>query len=145
VLTPDPSAVPIPNGNAIKFIGDATSLPCGMGMGQNGNLTIAISTAVDPCADANAQSVILKQPWGPSEFGILGPFDADQNICVHLKRGGSCDVTNNTTVDYNPGGATAPASSSASLLACETRFQAKVRAFARFDATKMHSCTEKVV
>src|SRR5262249_36731436 len=89
------------------------------------------------------------QPYGSGEFAIFGPFDANQNICLHLKdpggMGGGCDITQTSAVDYNPGGATPPTTSSALLLACETRFAAKVKAFAPFDANKMHACTEKVV
>jgi hypothetical protein len=148
VLTPDPSTNPIPNGNTITFTGDATSLPCGGGMGNNGTVTISISTAVDPCADPEAQRQTIKQPYGPSEVAVLGPFDEDENICVKLHdpggMGGGCNVTETSTVDYNPGGATEAATSSANLLACETRFANKVKALARFTANKMHGCADKV-
>jgi len=149
VLTPDPSTSPIPNGNAIRFTGDATSLPCGGGMGNNGKITIDISTAANPCTDPNALEHTIKQPYGAGETAVFGPLDADQNICLHLKdpggMGGGCDITQTSAVDYNPGGVTPPTTSSASLLACQTRLHNKVKAFARYTATKLHGCSEKVV
>jgi hypothetical protein len=120
---------------------------CGSGMGQgnNGHLTISVGpSATFTCSSGTpSQQFTLKEPYGSGEFAIFGPFNVDQNYCIDRKDGGGCMDSISGTIDVPDG--TAPATGSLITLACQTRFDMKVRALASFVATRTHNCTEKVV
>lgn len=91
-----PGTIAISSGMAVQIEGDATTLPCGGG--QNGKLTISISTALDPCTDPAALEYQIKEPYGPGDTVTLGPFTADYNYCIDLKDA-SCSDTVTGTID----------------------------------------------
>lgn len=92
----NPGTITSAAGNAVKFTGDSTTLPCGGG--QNGKVTISISTAADPCTDPTAQQHVLKEPYGPTVVAVFGPFTIDQNYCLELKDS-SCSDTETGLID----------------------------------------------
>jgi len=84
----NPGTLAINAGEAIEFSGDPTTLPCGGG--NNGKVTIFVSTEVDPCSDPGALTQQLKAPY-TSDSVVFGPFTADYNYCVRLKDGSCTD------------------------------------------------------
>jgi len=133
-------------GEALKL--DATSnVDCtgGMGMGMAGHLTISIGTLPFDCNTGTAvQTFTLNAPYGAGEFAIAGPFVVDQGYCVKRKDGGACNMdTISGTIDVPDG--TLPATASLTVLACQNRFEFKVRALAIAVANKTHNCTERIV
>lgn len=128
---------------------DATSaVGCGSGMGQgnNGHLTISVGPAdTFTCSSGTpSQQFTLKEPYGPGDVALLGPFNVDQNYCIDRKDGGGCMDSISGLIDVTPDG-TEPATGSLTTLACQTRFDMRVRTLASYVATKTHTCTEKVV
>jgi len=91
----NPGTLAINAGEAIEFSGDPLTLPCGGG--NNGKVTIFVSTDADPCSDSGALSQQLKAPY-TSDSVVLGPFTADYNYCVHLKDG-PCNDTERGQID----------------------------------------------
>lgn len=80
----DPGTINVPAGSALRIQGDPATLPCGMGPGQNGKLTVTVGT----------QTFTLKEPYGASVFALAGPFIASGTIpyTIDLKDQ-SCDDT----------------------------------------------------
>ena len=92
----NPGTIAISSGMAVQIEGDASTLPCGGG--NNGKLTVSISTAVDPCTDPAALEYLIKEPYGSGDTVTLGPFTADYNYCIDLKDA-SCSDTVTGTID----------------------------------------------
>ncbi|MCK6553225.1 hypothetical protein L6Q96_01365 [Candidatus Binatia bacterium] len=91
-----PGTISISSGMAVQIEGDAATLPCGGG--QNGKLTISVSTALDPCTDPAALTYQIKEPYGSGDAVTLGPFTVDYNYCIDLKDA-SCSDTVTGTID----------------------------------------------
>jgi hypothetical protein len=146
----NPGTISPPAGNAVKFTGDAVSLPCGGGHGSSGKLTITVGAGIACPPNLTAtpgQQFILQEPWGPSEAATFGPFAEDQNYCVEFQdQGGpSCHDEVSGVIDYPPNPDPPPSSTSAALLGCQTRIETKARMFAGFVATRLHGCAAKVL
>jgi len=87
-------------GEAVKFLGDPMTVPCGGGM--NGKLTITVGVGVACPPDLTmtpAQQVVIKEPYGPAEPAVFGPFLTDQAYCIERKDGGSCMDNVSGTID----------------------------------------------
>ncbi len=80
----DPGTINVPAGSALRIEGDPATLPCGMGPGQNGKLTVTVGS----------QTFTLKEPYGANVFALAGPFIASGTIpyTIDLKDS-SCDDT----------------------------------------------------
>jgi hypothetical protein len=146
----NPGTISVSNGTSVTFSGDSSTLPCGGGPGNNGKVTITVGAGIScpPAGNSTASQLVLHAPYGPSDTATFGPFDVNVNYCIELKDGGGpggCNDKTSGLIAYTPGGATPPSSASAALRACDTRFKTKVKAFAGFDATKLHGCAEKIV
>lgn len=94
----NPGTIPIASGEAVRFAGDATTLPCGMG--NNGRVTVTALTFGASCGDTAEvlQEFSFKEPYGPSSTATVGPFEADVTYCLKL-RDGSCQDEVSGTID----------------------------------------------
>lgn len=81
-----PGTINLPQGSALKFTGDASTLPCG-GSGNNGRLTITVGSG------PTAQELQLREPYGSAEVAIFGPYTAAATIpyTIDLKDSGCSD------------------------------------------------------
>ena len=86
----NPGTITINSSEALKFSGDATTLPCS-GSGMNGRLTISVGTGT-ACNDPNAQVVVIKEPYGSANIAVFGPYTSNQNYCIELKDGSCMDT-----------------------------------------------------
>ncbi len=84
-----PGTINLPLGDALRFTGDAATLPVGGGPGSNGKLTITVGSG------PTASELTLKEPYGPSEAAVFGPYTAAGLIpySINLKDSGGCNTT----------------------------------------------------
>jgi len=88
----NPGTVNVPAGSALKFTGDATTLPCG-GPGMSGRVTITIGSG------PTAQARTIKEPWGPSRAALFGPYITSGDLPYTLDyKDMSCNDTVTGTV-----------------------------------------------
>jgi hypothetical protein len=90
------------SGTAVRFSGDATTLTCGGGMGNNARLTITILTLGSACNNNAAvlQEFSIKQPFGSTRTATTGPFSSDVTYCLNFKDPGStCNETITDSID----------------------------------------------
>lgn len=86
-----PGNINVPAGSALKLSGDSATLPCGGG--PNGRLTITVGSG------PTAQELQLKEPFGPNEVAIFGPYTASAMLPYTIElKDGSCDDTVSGTV-----------------------------------------------
>ena len=87
----NPGTINVPQGSALKFTGDATTLPCG-GPGMSGRVTITVGTG------STAQQRTIKEPWGPNEAAVFGPYivSGDQPYTLDYKDQSCNDTTSGT-------------------------------------------------
>ncbi|MGH7894267.1 MAG: hypothetical protein ACREQL_06330 [Candidatus Binatia bacterium] len=85
----NPGTIVLPAGTALRVTGDPTTLPCGSGSGMNGKLTVRIG------ASGMNQEFQLREPYGPGEFAIFGPYTTPATIpyTIELKDGSCMDST----------------------------------------------------
>lgn len=89
----NPGTINVAAGSALRIEGDAVTLPCGMGPGQNGKLTVTVGT----------QTFTLKEPYGPTRFALIGPFLTVGPVPYTIDyKDGSCDDTITGNVDVTP-------------------------------------------
>ena len=87
----DPSTINVPVGSALRITGNP-NLSCGGG-GSNGRLMITVGT----------QELQIKEPWGPSEVAIFGPFTAAATIAYAIDfKDQACDDTASGDVNVTP-------------------------------------------
>ncbi len=87
-----PGNINVPAGSALKLSGDAATLPCGGGP-TNGRLTITVGSG------PTAQDLQLKEPFGPNEVAIFGPYTASAMLPYTIElKDSSCDDTVSGTV-----------------------------------------------
>jgi hypothetical protein len=85
-------------GTAVRFSGDAVTLPCGMSA-NNGRIVVTIVPLADPCNSANVlQEFTFKEPYGTTRNVTVGPYTTDVTYCLDLKDG-SCDDVETGTID----------------------------------------------
>jgi hypothetical protein len=79
----NPGTINVPAGTALRIEGDP-NLSCGGG-GTNGRLTVTIGSQV----------VSVKEPWGPTEFALIGPYASTGLVpyTIDLKDGPCHDST----------------------------------------------------
>jgi hypothetical protein len=89
----DPGTINVPVGSALRITGDSATLPCAGGGGMNGRLTITVGS----------QGLQIKEPWGPSEPAIFGPFTTTGMIPYTIDyKDQSCDDDASGDVDVVP-------------------------------------------
>jgi hypothetical protein len=88
----DPGTITVPLGNALRFTGDAGTLSCGS-TAINGRVIITVG------AGPTAQRHELREPYGPSEVAIFGPWEAATTTTYSIQLDdGTCDDTVSGTV-----------------------------------------------
>jgi hypothetical protein len=88
----DPGPLAVPLGNALRFTGDATTLPCGPSS-QNGRVTITVGTG------PTAQRHELLESYGAGRVAIFGPWHAATTLPYTIELAdGSCNDTVSGTV-----------------------------------------------
>lgn len=86
-----PGTINVPIGSALRITGNP-NLSCGGGT-SNGRLRITIGT----------QELTIKEPWGPNEAAIFGPYTAPATIEYSIDyRDQSCDDVANGDVEVTP-------------------------------------------
>lgn len=98
-LLVNPGTLTPATGEALRFLGDAATLPCG-GMGNNGKITVTVLTLGSACNDDASvlQEFTFKEPYGAADSATMGPYTADVTYCLALKDG-SCDDEVTGTID----------------------------------------------
>ncbi|MEW6268427.1 MAG: hypothetical protein AB1689_03915 [Thermodesulfobacteriota bacterium] len=87
----DPGTINVPVGSALRITGNP-DLSCGGGA-SNGRLTITVGT----------QELTIKEPWGPNEVAIFGPFTATGTIAYSIDfKDQACDDVASGDVDVVP-------------------------------------------
>lgn len=87
----DPGTIQVPVGSALRITGNP-NLSCGGGA-SNGRLTITVGT----------QELTIKEPWGPGEVAIFGPFTAPATIAYDIDyKDQACDDAASGDVDVTP-------------------------------------------
>lgn len=93
-----PGTIAVGAGEAVRFVGDAATLPCGGG--NNGRVIVTVLTLGAACNDTASvlQEFSFKEPFGPANSATVGPFETDVTYCLNLKDG-SCQDEVTDTID----------------------------------------------
>jgi hypothetical protein len=87
----NPGTINVPVGSALEIQGDP-NLSCGGGP-SNGHLDVTVG----------AQTVQIKEPWGPSIFAILGPYTATGSLSYTISlKDSSCMDSTSGSVSVGP-------------------------------------------